>query len=144
MFPTATIHVQTYIYSHNQPPPTMQHQSQLPNVFTNGFPLNQPQNQLPMSHLHHQSPVQVPLAYIPTPTVNHPTTTSQTITSHNKGQTLYMTYSDADSVPNGDMDDESGNTHLWQAVVKERKRNPQSNLIENSVPSTTHNRYEPL
>jgi len=76
--------------------------------------------------------------------VNHPTTTSQTTTSHNKGQTLYMTYSDGDSVPNGDMDDESGNTQPWQAVVKKRKRNPQSNLIENPVPSTTHNRYEPL
>jgi len=55
-----------------------------------------------------------------------------------------MTYSDGDSVPNGDMDDESGKTHPWQAVVKKRKRNSQSKLIENSVPTTTHNRYEPL
>jgi len=55
-----------------------------------------------------------------------------------------MTYSDGDSVTNGDMDDESGNTHPWQAVVKKRKRNPHSNLIENPVPTTTHNRYESL
>ena len=135
MFPTGTKPGQTNIYSHNQPPPTMQHQSQLPNVYT---PQSTP-NQVPMSHLYHQSPVQVPLAYIPTPIVNHPTITSQTTTSHNNGQTLYMTYSDGDSVPNGDMDDESGNTHPWQAVVKKRKRNPQSNLIENPVPTTTHN-----
>jgi len=54
-----------------------------------------------------------------------------------------MTYSDGDSVPDGDMDDKSGNTHPWQAVVKKRKRNPQSSIIENPVP-TTNNRYEPL
>ena len=104
-----------------------------------GCPPQSTPNQVPMSHQYHQSLVQVPLAYIPTPIVNNPTTTSQTTTSHNNGQTLYVTYSDGDSVPNGDMDDESGNTHPWQAVVKKRKRNPQSNLIENPVPTTTHN-----
>ena len=140
MFPTGTKPGQTNISSHNQPPPTMQHQSQLLNFCTNGMPPQSTPNQVPMSHLYHQSPVQVPLAYIPNPIDNHRTTTSQTITSHNNGQTPYMTYSDGDSVPNGDMDDESGNTHPCQAVVKKRKRNPKSNLIENPVPTTTHNR----
>ena len=55
-----------------------------------------------------------------------------------------MTYSDNDSIFSDDKNEESGNTHPWQAVVKKRKRNPQSKPTEHHETTKIHNRYELL
>jgi len=73
-----------------------------------------------------------------------PATSSQCAPNSSSEHACFMACSDDDSTFNDEKEDESNNTHPWQAVGKKRKRNPFSTPTEIHIPTTINNRYDPL